>query len=245
VGLDQGDEFFYAVDVGFEVVGFEPNPKSFGQIALKCLALPTCEVVDLKKTTFPMNRKPGMSYLINAGAGASNVSMEMSLDGPAGSFVGIAGNADSEKTTVPVFRVDHIINEDVFLFKVDTQGFDHFVLEGASNIFKNHAVRQVIFEVDPYTMSQLGLNIRQSLTMLQTFGMLCFTDRSDNQGCEYLGDSAKGFEALFFENIKVANSGKWAKCWEDFLCLNIEKIYPGAIPPLLYPDPPSTPDNSE
>ena len=233
VGLDRGEEFFYAMQNGFEVVGFEPNPGSFKGLAQKCSQIANCEIVDLEKVDLPLRRKPNYSYLINAGAGATRSILSLSLDGAGGSFVSLAGNEQSQKAEVPVVRIDEIISEDVFLFKIDTQGYDHFVLEGARDLFQNHVVRQIIFEVEPYAMSRLGLNIQMTLSMLQGYGMVCFTDRNDNRPCDYMGDSAKGFDENFFDRMKLHSKGAWAKCWEDFLCLNIEKIYESPIPPLL------------
>ncbi len=44
VGLDKGDEFFLAIANGFEVVGFEANPKSFVYLANKCSEIAKCHV---------------------------------------------------------------------------------------------------------------------------------------------------------------------------------------------------------
>lgn len=234
VGLDAGEEFFVAVNNGFEVVGFEPNPRSFVLLAKKCQEHPNCEVVNLVNTPLPLQRKPFTSYLINAGAGASRTELALSLDSAGTSFVTMDGNLDSPKAKVPVLRIDEVIKENVFMLKIDTQGFDHFVLEGATELFKNFVVRQIVFEVEPYAMSLLGVDIKMTLKMLQNFGIICFSDRNDNEPCTYLGDSADGFNDMYFgEKMELSASKMWAQCWEDFVCLNIAKIYPGEIPPLL------------
>ena len=86
-----------------------------------------------------------MSYLINAGAGREKDTLELRLDGPIGTFAEMKTSEHADRAMVPVVRADSIVDEDVFLFKIDTQGFDHYVLEGAKNLFEKHTVRQVIF----------------------------------------------------------------------------------------------------
>jgi FkbM family methyltransferase len=237
VGLDQGEEFFYAIKQGFEMVGFEPNPVSFKTISAKCNSLEhrhRCEVVDLATVELPLKRKPRHSYLFHAGVGATRTELGIFVNAQVSTFADIEVNKNRKKVKVPVLPIDLVIDEDVFLFKIDTQGFDHFVLEGAKKLFENHVVRQVVFEMDPYLMNQQGLNIKQTLEMLQEYGMLCFADRNDNQACDYLGDSAEGLNEHFFNNIKSEIGGQYTQfCWDDFLCLNIEKEYDGDIPPLL------------
>jgi FkbM family methyltransferase len=234
VGLDQGEEFFYALNQGFEMVGFEPNPVSFKTISAKCNSLDRCEVVDLATVELPLKRKPSHSYLFHAGVGATRTELEISVNphAPLSTFADLEVNKDGEKAKVPVLPIDLVIDEDVFLFKIDTQGFEHFVLEGAKKLFENHVVRQLIFEMDPYLMNHQGLNIKQTLEMVQEYGMLCFADRNDSQACDYLGDSAEGLNEHYFNNIETV-IGQFAKCWDDFLCINIEKEYDGDIPPLL------------
>lgn len=235
VGLDKGDEFFLAIDNGFEVVGFEPNPQSFPNLAKKCTEKPKCNIVDLEKAPLPLQREAGHSYLINAGAASEKAILQFSMAHDTSSFVANKGLSKKKKVDVPVVRIDDIIRDDVYLFKVDTQGYDQFVIEGASELFKNHAVRQVIVEIDPFNMVVNNHSVHGFLELLQSNGMMCFTARSDvkkKKHCRYFGDSVEGFEAVF--DGKPGYSHQWADCFEDFLCLNTEKAYPGKFPESLY-----------
>jgi FkbM family methyltransferase len=247
VGLDKGDEFFFAIRQGFEVVGFEPNPVSFNNLKTLCQNgtefKHRCVVIDdVDKVELPLQRQVGVSYLLHAGAGSERANLELSLEGPGGSFAKLDGNQKAEKATVPVVRVDDIISDDVFLFKIDTQGYDYNVLLGSSKLFQNFAVRQVVTEFEPYSYQQVTGHdsVGPFLKLLQhEYGMICFTDRSDNaKECEYLGDTVEGYDQVFFKrdgsSTKVASKNKrWATCWDDFLCLNVGKTYPHArIPPL-------------
>jgi hypothetical protein len=66
MGLDAGREFFFGMDRGFEMVGFEPNPMSFPLLARKCHAQPTYHVVNLENVTLPLQQEQDHSYLVNA-----------------------------------------------------------------------------------------------------------------------------------------------------------------------------------
>jgi FkbM family methyltransferase len=234
VGLDRGREFFKAIENGFEVVGFEPNPESFAGLAERCRALVTTECYvfeDVSTVQRPLQREPGASYLINAAVGAEPGEMELLLRGAASSFQApkTAENAHKWKM-VPIVKIDDFIQENVYLFKIDTQGHDPLVITGASNLFKNHVVRQLIWEVEPLTMARNNVSLTDTMSMLQDYGMLCFNERSDATGrCGFWGDTVDQFEKQFFgpDNVDVNGPGLWADCWEDFLCINIEKSYPG------------------
>ena len=157
VGLDAGEEFFFAIENGFEVIGFEPNPVAFPDRAKKCTALNTsiCHVLeDLSSQSLPLNRTPGDSYLIHAAVGAVAGELELFTAGAGSSFQPNPGakNEKSKWQKVPVVRIDDIIQEDVYLFKIDTQGFGVFVLQGAAKLFRDYIVRQLIFEVEPLAM---------------------------------------------------------------------------------------------
>lgn len=139
---------------------------------------------------------------------------------------------------VNVVRIDEIIQEDVYLLKVDAQGYDHFVLEGASGVFQDYTVREVIFEVEPREMLQNNLTLTQTMQMMQNkYGMACFADRTEvvhRKICDYRGDTVQDFETRFFDQMEPVQWGAWALCWEDFVCINIEKVYQGKIPGPFY-----------
>jgi FkbM family methyltransferase len=240
VGLDKGEEFFLAIENGFEVVGFEPNPVSFPALARKCTALNTssCHVLDdLSAQSLPLNRSPGDSYLIHAAVGAVAGELDLFIRGPMSSFQPNPGakNDKSKWKTVPIVRIDDFIQEDVYLFKIDTQGFDSFVLQGAATLFRDYVVRQLIFEVEPLAMSRSKITIAETMEMIQDYGMVCFLERLGvGAKCEFRGDTVERFEELYFsdKNVREEGDGLWAPCWEDFVCINIEKPWPGAELPV-------------
>ena len=220
IGLDKGVEFFAAIDSGFEVVGFEANPKTVEILSPKCQAMSNCQVLDLATALLPLQRSPGMSYLIEAGmSNKTGGNLTFYRNGPISSFVQAEGYANNKypNASVSLFRLDDIIREDVWMLKVDTQGFDHFVLEGARRIFEDYTVRQLIFEVDPYLMHRAGISIEMTLKMLRDYGMICFSSFPE-QECDYLGDSAEGYKQQVFDTVgQIPYKGNlWSSCFDDF-----------------------------
>lgn len=226
IGLDDGNEFFFAVERGFECVGFEPNPVKFAVLAKKCNNISTCEVRDAH-SSLPLVRQKGISYLINVALGRSVGEIEFFSRGAASTAVipvDMRGSSDILK--VPVRRLDEFIQEDVYLLKIDAQGFDHFILEGARNLFMNNNVRQLIFEVEPLSMARNDIHISETIEYLNGLGLLCFTDRNDlNDKCKYFGNTVHGFEEIYFSGVNIPkdSSSLWAECWEDFICINTVK----------------------
>jgi len=232
VGLFSGKEFFGAIDNGFEVVGFEPSPESFPKLKKLCKRKARCNVVDLDTVSLPLQRQVGHSYLINAAAGNKQSIMSLMLKGMGSSLTKSAKMMTMKSLDVKMVRIDDIIREDIYLLKVDTQGFDQYVIEGASELFKHHVVRQVIVEVDPYNMGQNNHTVHGFLDTLQSNGMMCFSTRNDQPSkCQYFGESVEGFEGVF--DGTPVRLKFWSECWDDFLCLNIEKSYHGEIPAML------------
>lgn len=126
VGLDKGVEFFLAVSKGFEVVGFEPNPTTFRKLSRKCKEIATCMVVEnLKDVQLPLKRKAGASYLIQSALG--NASGEIDFFGKGSVSTAVIPNRLRKfrrVVKVPMTTLSEIIQDDVYLLKIDAQGFD-------------------------------------------------------------------------------------------------------------------------
>lgn len=210
VGLDAGHEFFAAIDHGFEVVGFEPNPDTFPTLSAICQEKPNCQVLDLDTVTLPLQREKGLSYLVNAAVGKESAILQLNIKGDVSSLVQVKGLQGRKTSQVKVVKMDDFIKEDVYLFKIDTQGYEKFVLEGSKDLFENHVVRQVILEVDPFTMAPNNITVHDVLDVLQENGMMCFQALVDNPACRYLGESVEGFMEVF--NGEPFSWNMWGKC---------------------------------
>jgi len=232
VGLDQGEEFFYAIQAGFEVVGFEANPGSFENLASKCSEIATCQVIEnIDKVSLPLQRKPGMSYLIQSAVGKERGSVDFYPDGPTGSSA-IPKNVDAGRIIkVSVISLDEVIQEDVYLLKIDTQGFDYFVIQGAKNLFRDFTVRQVITEIDALLLGRNNVMPIDHMSLLHSYGMQCFTAKNDQTpDCKYYGESVNELSDMFLQGIsKATETHNAAPCWDDLVCINVAKVYLGEV----------------
>jgi FkbM family methyltransferase len=122
-----------------------------------CNARPHCEVIsDINSAQLPLKRMPGKSYLINAALGKERGVLPFHMSGAESTFASLKENSLDPTVNVTVLPLDAIIQEDVYLFKIDVQGFEEMVLQGAANLFRNHVVRQLIFEVDSKLLGTIG-----------------------------------------------------------------------------------------
>jgi len=246
-GLDAGDEFFYAIDRGFEVVGFEVNPVSFKTLASKCAMMgdEKCIVInDINSISLPLKRKPNSSYLIFAGVGSKKGKLQLYVNGPISTLAPIDAGNKATLVEVPIVRIDDVIMEDVYLLMIDVQGFEYSALQGASNIFKNFVVRQLIFEVDSKLNSALGNDFMTMLRLVYwEYGMTCFTVRNDfkapNNHDNSFGAHAERAESLYNDvfksrwvNDSVKDKNQFWSIFDDFLCINTEKSYDGPVLPI-------------
>ena len=234
IGLDAGEEFFHAVDAGFEVIGFEANPESFQNLATKCGETATCKVVEnIDQISLPLEREPGMSYLIQSAVGKERGTVDFFPDGPTSTSFDMPVDVmnTSRVIQVSVISLDEVIQEDVYLLKIDTEGFDYFVLQGAKNLFESFTVRQVITKVDALLLGRNKVGPLDHMSLLYRYGMQCFTARND-QGpeCNYQGDSVSELEKMFLQGISEAtDTNIAAPCWDDLVCINIAKTYAGDV----------------
>jgi FkbM family methyltransferase len=170
---------------------------------------------------------PGWAQMrVNSGWGASLVDR----------FNNRAGDATR---VVPVVRVDAIVPSeglDVFLYKVDVQGYELEVLKGAEKLFASPGrVRQVWSEVWETGLIKAGATPEAYLSALADKGFACFETEARSQvlagskrGC---ADNASHFDAygveasdaataLAFRNACGANPSHWHHFF-DVLCVNV------------------------
>ena len=232
IGLDAGEEFFHAVKMGFEVVGFEANPASFQKLVPKCRAIPTCQVIEnIDQVKLPLQREPGKSYLIQGAVGKGRGTVDFFPNGPTGTSA-IPKHITTERIIqIPVISLDEVIQEDVYMLKIDTQGFDYFVLQGARNLFQSFTVRQVITEIDALLLGRNHVKPLDHMSLLHEYGMQCFTARNDEiPNCKYHGDSINELSDMFLQGIsQETETHIAAPCWDDLVCINVAKVYSGDV----------------
>jgi FkbM family methyltransferase len=86
---------------------------------------------------------------------------------------GIAHQGAQNTIPVDVRRLDSIFTDpliEIAVLKIDCEGVDPWVIEGASNLLKRHQVHHVIFEDNPGRASQLGTSTAAAIDLLRCHG---------------------------------------------------------------------------
>lgn len=182
IGLDDGQEFFAAIDSGYTVYGFEANPFAVTTLRKKCEEYDgeahgelKCIYVNANNVTEHLHPSPFTSYLIEGGAGSSRSVLNMSIAGSGSSFAEDApSKKDQNYKMVTVIPVHDVVDTDVYLFKVDVQGFEYDVLKGSKTIFDQRIVKTMLMELYPRGLGNAGTDFDEFLNFLwHDLGMLC------------------------------------------------------------------------
>jgi hypothetical protein len=56
-------------------------------------------------------------------------------------------NEKVKKQIVELIQLDAVVKEDILLLKIDTEGYEEFVIQGSKSVFKDHNVHNVLIEV--------------------------------------------------------------------------------------------------
>jgi hypothetical protein len=96
----------------------------------------------------------------------------------------------SLRQTVDMVRLDTLIQQDVWLMKIDVEGFEFMVLSGASELFKRYKIHYLLSEVSPRMMKDAGVDYREYYVLLKRAGFEC---------------SLSGFDGPFLEIPLVVN----------------------------------------
>ena len=154
IGLDNGGETIAAAQNNYLVMSFEPRISAITTVAAK-LAEVKVEYTMVNLTEWKM-KPPSLKtlvesnisvYLFNAAVGNKTGEIEIMIDeiGQGSSIVDKISD-NSEKVTVPIVRLDDFIFYDIYFLKIDTQGYEYFVLEGARNLFLRDQIKTLMME---------------------------------------------------------------------------------------------------
>lgn len=84
---------------------------------------------------------------------------------------GIASDLDSGTLRVPCVRLDTVLGDrEVDVLKVDVEGADALVLEGAEGLLSRRRIRKVFFEQNPERMQRLGIEPGRAFRLLERVG---------------------------------------------------------------------------
>jgi FkbM family methyltransferase len=250
VGLNDGLEFFAAIEKGFSVYGFEPDPQSLERLIKRCTSLgkAKCEVLDpvrLQTTIYcgmllnctqlnilkPIPPVQGKAFLIPAGCGPRRTTMMLSQAEAGSSLVEVAPGADPNKRKeVTIVRLDEVVDTDVWFMQIDVQGFEYGVLQGALKLFENRFVASLMFEYYPRGLESAKVDHAELVSFVwHKLKMFCSIARlkDPHAGSGFVWKHAHnltGFVAYMdhIRDFDLKNNLRttYWGTWYDFVCFN-------------------------
>ena len=224
IGANDGSDYsLYALRKGYLVYAFEPikaTAASFVQTMKNNGFGDKISVVHVTPGQPAIVPKtPLKDYVVlfvaAAGAHTSKVTISVSPIGETTSLIAGNGMSENSRTTeVAVVKLDDIIlsTQQIKLLKIDSQGFEPSVLQGASRLLSDKNVEKLTFEFWPKGMKRGGADPVQMLEMLWRKGWQCF-DWSTN---EHIPDDRPSEFVGFVDSFYTRSGGKKClteKCW--------------------------------
>jgi FkbM family methyltransferase len=144
-----------AIGSSGKIWSFEPNPIIFARL----------------KKNLALNRVDE-AQLFNCALG--NVESEVTLYSPSGQTHGLSslqnqGWQNTVQVKVPCHRLDNVINQDrIDVIKIDVEGAEKLVLEGAVNIIRTHKPKLII-EFNPTGTAEFGYTTLELAELILSF----------------------------------------------------------------------------
>src|SRR5204862_7082374 len=76
----------------------------------------------------------------------------------------------TESITVPVARLDALVSEPVDLMKIDVEGHEMAVLDGAANLFRRFPPRYIVIELHGDNLARAGRTPEEVASHLESLG---------------------------------------------------------------------------
>jgi len=97
----------------------------------------------------------------------------------------VQGDANGDEATVRVVTLDEELKEIpcIDVLKIDTEGADTWVLEGATELLKQKKIKNIFFEANKSRMAQLGISAGRARQVLESHGYSLTT--LNDQATEY------------------------------------------------------------
>jgi FkbM family methyltransferase len=175
VGAFDCKQTLEAAKLGYRVLAVEPSPANLA----KCRQL--------------LGQNPDAARrieLIEKAAGNATGTVQFNADGTTGDHVGhnpgevnTAYHSGQKMVTVSIERVDKLLEDRnvqwIYVLKIDTQGFDLFVLQGLERILQQKRVLYIITEFWPTGLRGThGRDAAEILYLLSKYGYTIFDSRT-------------------------------------------------------------------
>jgi len=152
-----------AVKRGFVVHGFEPVPR-YMQNCFRLMSSGSYFVVPIinNAPAYHLRPKPpqdrGFAFLYQAAVGSAAGTTPISVSSGYSS-IGGRSHPHAPKLTIPVVRIDEArIDSDIWLLKMDLQGYELRAVQGATGLFRDHTVAHIQTEFCPRLIARTHEN---------------------------------------------------------------------------------------
>ena len=116
------------------------------------------------------------------------ISTQVYIDGDSSSLSAQNVNAKEKSgETIKLVRLDDMVHEPVCLLKIDVQGFEGKVVQGAHDLITKQGVQHILVELWPSGMRNAGTDPAKFLESLYDLGYTC-TDLHREQGVVWARD---------------------------------------------------------
>jgi FkbM family methyltransferase len=143
-----------------KVTAFEASPRNFSPLSENIINNQLQSQVDIHELA--LGKEQGtlpFSFMSNEQTG----------------WGGLALETEPNSIDVPVVTLDKFCSENfadnvIDVLKIDTEGADTWVLQGAAELLKEHKVKHIFFEENQVRMSALGISTHASIDLLVSCG---------------------------------------------------------------------------
>ncbi|MBD2358439.1 FkbM family methyltransferase [Tolypothrix sp. FACHB-123] len=141
------------------VIAFEASPKNFEALKLNLQSNSIIHQVDLQETA--------------VGKESGSIKFDLGPNDQSG-WGGIVFQSQDRTIEVPVVSLDDfLLNNEcqhIDVLKIDTEGADTWVLQGAEKLLRSHKISHIFFEENVVRMSKLGIKPGEAQKLLQDYG---------------------------------------------------------------------------
>lgn len=216
------------------VFSFEPLPRYSRETARAAAARgkPVFDLMELRERGGPKNMPASALYITHQVA-VSNESGTFSFLADEGEMTSLAAAAQGEKKVrVAHMKLDDLLSasdfdatrREIFMFKLDCQGYESRVLRGAETLLRETRIRFLTFEFWPHGIRQAGDDPVELLRFVHRAGFHC---ADYGTGKSYVGkdlhvhvtaDRPSEFAAYVSYLDRTPAHGEFIGFWDEIIC---------------------------
>lgn len=168
------------------VFAYEPGSNNLPKLAANLLKNNIKNVQVIEQPLWC--REEPVTFFINSDSGGGNA-----LFDPANWWSNVKSQADPKPVAMTATTLDalDISKERVKLIKLDTEGAEQRILEGAKDLLKNYKPPYVIAECNPHGLAQSGCSTQSLRECMTGFGYGCFMIHQDDRIPSLLPESTQ------------------------------------------------------